>query len=63
MTPQALEILDIIYQLHRQRFRAEKIFAQLPESVRKKYGCTLEETANAVHDAGHELADIVLDLM
>ena len=61
MTPQALEILDIIYQLHRQRFRAEKIFAQLPESVRKKYG--LEDTANAVHDAGHELADIVLDLM
>ena len=63
MTPQALEILDIIYQLHRQRFRAATIFAQLPESVRKKYGWTLEETARAVHDAGHELADIVLDLM
>lgn len=63
MTPQALELMDTIYQLHRQRFRAEKVFAKLPEDVKKKYGFSLEDTTHAINDAGHELADLVLDII
>lgn len=63
MREEALELLDVIYQIHRQRFRAEKIFNTLPEEVRKKHGFTLEDVQRTSHEAGHELADVVLEIM
>lgn len=63
MTQQALELLDIIYQIHRQRFRAKKIVEQLPDDVKKKHMGTVKDIEEVIHQNGHTIADIVLDIM
>ena len=57
------EIIGIIYGIHCERIRLKKIFETLPEDLQKKHRTTVADVDESMHEHGHCIAEIVLDLM